>query len=743
MRWGVRPEKRWRRAVRALSTVAALAAGVLPGDSWGEGIFEGISGSVESTYAFVSTKTTDASGSSTKTKTNNFFERFTLNVNYDLYPKLNLNAGATFEDNITDPVDTETTRHTEFTRLRPYVFLTLRDPVYTGSLGYDLREDTVRTSGLPTTTLTQDNYIAKFDWRPEGLPWANLAYTRTNTHDGDRTVVDTEKDYLYLKSQYRHQGLELWYVGTYTDTQDKIRNFESTEWSNEGRVAYSTTLFDGRTSFNTDNRVNVTTFDTKTAGTGQVGFPVFPLVGLSALNDTPANVTLDPTPALIDGNLTAGAGINIGRPALGGDTRQRNVGVDFLAPQELNSLQVWVDRDLPFEIANSFLWEVYTSTDNVNWTLLQAAAPAPFGPFLTRFEIHFPRVTTRFIKVATRPLSGAVIIPPGFANPDLIFITEVQAFFNTPASDVRRSRTRTFQNYTLDVKTRILNAPTLYYDLNAYYLDVSPNGLRRYTVSNGLFVNHAFTPIFSTSANASLEVGEEQDQARVAFLYYASLVANPLRTLSHNLVFSGNNQNVGDLASRSNAVVLYNTAQLYQGIDATLNLGVTLTSEEQTGGGWIDRRRIYVNPGVHITPHPSFVATLYYLGAQTHTAGSPTTPADVTENRLELGASWTPFRSLFLSASANVATETGRKTSVQQNYGLTWMPFPDGQLQFSFFYNENYYPDRSTVIQPTLRWYLSSRRRSYLDLSYQRNRSESGGQRTETDIIGANLKIYF
>lgn len=739
----VRSEKRWRRAFRALSPIAALAAVMFPGESWGDGIFEGISGSVESTYAFVSTKTTDASGNSTKTKTNNFFNRFTLNVNYDLYPKLNLNAGATFEDSLTDPVDTETIRQTEFTRIRPYVFLTLRDPMYRGSLGYDLREDTLRASGLPKTTLTQDNYIATFDWRPEGLPWTNVAYTRTNTRDGDRSVVDTEKDYLYLKSQYQYRGLELWYVGTYTDTNDKIRNFESTQLSNEGRLAYSTTLFNGRTSFNTDNRVNVTTFDTKTAGQGQVGFPVFPVVGLSALSDTPTNVTLGPTPALIDGNLTASAGINIGLPALGGDTRQRNIGVDFLAPQELNSLQVWVDRDLPFEIANSFLWEVYTSTDNLNWTLLQAAAPAPFGPFLTRFEISFPKVKTRYIKVVTRPLSGAVIIPPGFATPDLIFITEVQAFLNTPAPDVHQSTTRVFQNYTLDVKTRILNTPTLYYDFNAYYLDVSPNGQTQYNISNGLFVNHAFSPIFSTSANASIEVGEQQDQSRVAFLYYASLVANPLRTLSHNLVFSGNNQTIGDLTNRSNAVILYNTAQLYKGIDATLNLGVALTSEEQIGGGWIDRRRIYLNPGVNITPHPSLVLTLYYLGAQTHTSGSPTTLADVTENRLDLGASWTPFRSLFLSASVNVATQTGQETSVQQNYGLNWAPFPDGQLQFSFFYNENYYPDRSTSIQPTLRWYLSPRRRSYLDVSYQRNRSESAGQKTDTDIISSSLKIYF
>ncbi len=737
-----RSEKARRRALRALLRVAVVAAVALPGESWGDGILEGISGSVESNYSFISTKTTDASGNSTTIKTNNYFERFTLNVNYNLFPKLNLNAGGTFEDTLTDPVNTDTIPRTEFTRIRPYVFLTLRDPLYTGALGYDLREDTTRTSGQPKTTLTQENYTASFDWRPEGLPWTKVAYTRTNTHDGDRTVLDTEKDYVYLKSQYRYQGLDLSYVGTYTDTRDKIANLDSTEVSNEGRLAYSTTLFNGRTSINTDNRVNVTTLDTT-----QPQLTVFALAGLSALSDTPTTVTLDPNPALIDGNLTVSAGVNIGLPGLGGDTRQRNLGLDFLVPQRLSRLLVWVNigvnASLPAVIADSYLWEVYTSTDNVNWTLYQAGRPAPFGPFLNRFEITFPSVTTRYIKVVTRPLSAAVIIPPGFLNPDQIFITELEAQFDQPVQEISRSTTRTFQNYTLDVKTRLLSGPALYYDFNSYYIDSSPDGQRQYNISNGLFFNHSFNPVLSTSANASVEYGAQGDDTRVAFLYYASLLATPLRTLSHNLVFSGNNQTVGGLTTTSNTAVLYNTAQIYKGIDANLNLGVALTSDEQPGNGSIDRRRVYVNPGVNITPHPSFVLTLYYLGQQTHSSGGTGTSGDITENRLDLTASWTPFRSLFLSAAVNVDAETGRETVVQQNYGLSWAPFPDGQLQFSFFYNESRLPDQSRIIQPTLRWYFSQRRRSYLDLSYQRNTSDSAGQKTETDIISSNLKIYF
>ena len=707
----------------------------------GEGILEGITGNVEMDYNFVSTKTTDASGNTTKTQINNYNPKLTLNLNYDLYPKLNLNAGGTFEENITDPLSGEGTAHTELRRVRPFIWLTFRDPIYRAALGYDKREDTLKVSGLSKTTLIQDNYNANLEWRPEAFPRTQVFYTRTNTYDEPRSSLDTQKDYVNLKSEYVYRGLDVTYFGTYVNTQDKIRNFDSTELSNEGRLIYATTFFNGRTSFNTDDRLNVTKIDTTNAGQGQVGVPVFPFAGLSALSDTPLNGTLAANPAMIDGNLTASAGVNIGLPPLGGDTRRRNVGLDFLTSVELNALLVWVDRELPQDIANSFSWDIYTSTDNLNWTFYRTVPVATFGPFLNRFEIDFPNVTTRYIKVVTKPLSATVLDASKF--PD-IFITEIQPFLNTPAASLKNSTTRIFQDYTVDVKTRLLNTVALYHDLNAYYIEQEPNGQKRYNVSNGLFFTQTLTPILSTSDNASVEIGSEENQTRIAFLYYASLLATPLKTLTNSLVFSGNNEILGGLTSRSNSVVLYNTAQLYKGIDAVLNLGAVFTSQEQEAGNTLRRTDLYVNPGVNLTPHPSMALTLYYLGKKSHASGGPEgSLSDVTENRVDLGASWTPFRTVFLSATVSADSETGKKTTVLQNYGLNWAPFPDGQLQFSFFYNENYFPGRSRLFQPTVRWYFSVKRRSYLDLSYQWNNTEAAGQKTQANIVSTTLKIFF
>jgi hypothetical protein len=294
------------------------------------------------------------------------------------------------------------------------------------------------------------------------------------------------------------------------------------------------------------------------------------------------------------------------------------------------------------------------------------------------------------------------------------------------------------------VKTRLFDTPLLYYDFNSNYSEQDPNGQRRYNISNGLFFNQQLTPILASSANASVEVGAEGDKERFALLYYASLLANPLRTVSNSLVFSGNNESLGGLATRNNYVALYNTAQLYKGIDATLNLGLNFTSQDQETGGSIKRTDVFVNPGITIVPRPDTTLTVNYVGRKSYfSGGAAAASINTLENRVDLGLSYNPLRTLFLSATISFDSQTGKDNTIQQNYGLNWTPFPDGNLQFSFFYNESRFPDRQRIIQPSLRWYLGVKRRSYLDLSYLISNTDSAGLKTDTRVISATLKIYF
>ena len=132
----------------------------------------------------------------------------------------------------------------------------------------------------------------------------------------------------------------------------------------------------------------------------------------------------------------------------GGDTQLRNMGLDFLVATEINTLYVWVDRDVA-QVADAFSWRIYTSDDDprtaTDWTLRQTVSPAIYSPTFNRFEIRFANVNARYVKVVTGPLSPAV--PIRFRFPTIL-VTELQAEIRRPASEVAGKQTTTFQNGT-------------------------------------------------------------------------------------------------------------------------------------------------------------------------------------------------------------------------------------------------------------------------------------------------------
>jgi hypothetical protein len=732
-----------RSALYALHLFLILV--FLPGVVSAQGIFQGFRGLLEFNYSFLSSKTTDASGTTTKFSTNTYNPRLTLSINTDIFPKLNLNAGGVFEKNISIFSGEQENTKTTLTRMRPYIYLTLKDPFYEASIGYNRREDTTKVTDIPRFTLVNDDYLAVLKWRPEGFPSIETQFERTNTYDEKREVQDTTKNFISLLARYGYEGLDIRYQGTYIDTDQKVSFLETKDMLHSGWLSYSNSFFNRRVSVSTTYNINyeqIKTFSSAPGTGGMVNVQLFPLAGLSLNDNTISPLTLPPNPALIDGNLLASAGINIGLPPLGGDIRARNVGLDFFVPTEVNQLLVWVDRDLSSApaIANSFSWDVYISSDNVNWTHHAGPIlPAPFGPFQNRFEVNFPNVTTRYIRVVTNPLTLAV---PGAAGFPDIFITELQAFLRQPVGGTSVEKSfkisRTTHNFYFDSRTRILDVPTLFYELDYFYTRIDPDGQLRYTVSNGLSVNHRFAQFLSGRARVAREDGEEQKERRAAWIYDAALEVTPLRTYTERLVFSGRDETIGGRHSNNNSIILYNIAELYKGFEVNLNVG-QIFSKDVSG---LRTNETDFQILASVIPHPTLNMTLNYKYSIIDQPGGNSTNGPGNRQTGEFILSYRPFRTLFVVATIDLSTTPSQGTYVTQNYGLNWSPFPDGALQFRFFYNENLATGgiKERIINPGVRWNIT--KRSYLDLSYQRNTNTSGSQKTEENFFNAQLKVF-
>jgi hypothetical protein len=717
---------------------------LFPREGVAQGLLQGISASLEFNYNYLSAKTTDASGNTVKTAAQVYNPRFQLDINTAIFPNLRLRTGGLVEGIISDVTSGGSGIRTTQINFRPYIDLTLETPLYTASIGYFRRQQTTEVTHSGSTTLTNDDYYTILRWRPAELPSMDLQLKHDVYYDDTKSILNTTQDLITLNSKYQYKGFLLDYYGTYQHTQDKINDLDVTQYSNSARAAFSDSFLDKRVAVNTTYNILYQETRIESTGAGLVSSQVFPFGGLSSLDDTPLDGPLDPNPALIDGDLNASAGINIGLPPPGGDIRLRNMGLDFLTPTGVNRLLLWTDRDLSIapNIVNFFSsnLKVYVSSDNLNWVAWPITPPITFGPLENRFEIKFATVVParRYIKVVTPPLNPAVA--GAFAFP-VIFVTELQAFVETPAKNLKNRFSTTTQNADLDVKTRILDIPTLFYEFYSYYNRQDPIHQQQYTISNALSTFYRFNEVFSGRAKVALENGEDlSGLKRFAYIYDAALTADPLRTLHSSFVVNGRDEKIDGKPNNLNSIFLYNTAQLYKGIDVSLNAGVNFLKQVSGESG----RDFVINLQANIVPHRTLTLGLNYNTTISHHSTMERGSFSNYQQELDITLSYNPFTTLNLYAFIQVIGEKAREVQTLQNYAINWSPFPGGALQFYIAYNENYRSEdrlKERIFYPSIRYNLS--KRSYVQLSYQLIRSRSDIQKIDSNLISASVKLFY
>jgi hypothetical protein len=155
---------------------------------------------------------------------------------------------------------------------------------------------------------------------------------------------------------------------------------------------------------------------------------VLPWSGLSlveAPGDLPTHVTLTSNAALVDGDLVAAAGMNIGYGASPGARTNRDVGASLFDRPAVDRVLVVLDRFLPAIVAAAYTWSAYSSDDNLAWSPVAITGAVVYDPLLNRFEIPIQRTQARHLKVVTLSLAVGVTTDPVFTD---VFVTELMLF---------------------------------------------------------------------------------------------------------------------------------------------------------------------------------------------------------------------------------------------------------------------------------------------------------------------------
>lgn len=728
------------RSARVLVAVSLLVLAARP--SRAQGLAEGLRAVVDSTFSVFSTTLTDADGNVTRSEGTTWYPRLTLNADTLLTSTLRLNAGGLFELNTSDttealsPGDERRDTGATILRMRPFVEVRSISQVFAPGFGYYRREDRTRVTGAPRRNLISEDYAAYLGLKPSGLPQSDLQFIRTNSFDADRTVENTVKDFGSVLSRYTFKGVNLQYQGSLLDTTDRLRRFETRQVSHSGRLSQGRSFFRRRLQWNAAYSVDRQALSSKATGEGgEVALPVPPFAGLALLSDTPLTSTLVQNGGLVDGSLTTGAGINLGLPPAGTPSQARNIGLDFVTPTAVNRLWLWVDRDLPANIASVFTWEIYSSADNVVWRRETIVTAAPFGPFEFRFEIDFGTVTARYLKVVTRPLTGAVLDAARY--PDIL-VTELQAFLVQAAREGREGLVRTGQNLTTDLRLRLLDTPTLYYE-GSYWLTDSATGNDRRTLSNGVSVTHRLNRVATTSGRAAYEQGRQSGGPRTATVTSATLTLDPVPTLSTSLLYSGLNERLDGLPNDRNGVSLQTNAQVYRGVSIQGGVGLNF-STRPTGERLRDR---FFNVSGGVAPRDEITLIFSYADTRSTRSGIFTGSPTLRTRTGYAALTVDPVRSLHVVLAEELIAIEGERTRNTHNVSLNWAPFPDGSLQFTLAYNEALRPlafGSERIFRPGVRWIFS--RQSYVDVSYQRVENDQIVQRALTKIFSIDLKLF-
>ena len=285
---------------------------------------------------------------------------------------------------------------------------------------------------------------------------------------------------------------------------------------------------------------------------------------------------------------------------------------------------------------------------------------------------------------------------------------------------------------------RILNVPLLYYDFS-YFYDKTSDGQTTETMSNGFSLTQRLTSMLSTTAQAAREDGTQANEKRTAYIYDASLLATPYRTITSAIVFSGTDATVDGKTYDSDSLFLNGSANVYRGVDIGVSAGGTVETESNGEKVTSDTATLSAN----VLPYKNMTWT-FLLGYTTEDQTYPGhVPLNQDTRRGLVSLSYNPFTNLYLFGSLNATGQPAQKIDVLQNYSLNWTPFPDGALQFRFAYNET--EDTlagifERIVSPGVRYNINAW--SFLDLSFQRIREESPGEVTNSRSVILNWKVF-
>jgi hypothetical protein len=532
-----------------------------------------------------------------------------------------------------------------------------------------------------------------------------------------KSSIDTGDTILNNTVDYTYKAFKFNYNFRFEDFNDKALKFTRNDYEHQGRLDYQDNFFSNRIVITGSYLIDSLNRTSKATGGTSITIPneIIPQRGLYSNDNTPLDNTDHPmvdTPSLIDRNLNASTGINIGTP---GGLDSQNVGVNLGNGKAANQIQIYVRNSTGGLVPSGglFTWDIYTSSDGIHWTLWAAAASTNFNTTFSRYEITFPSTTAQYFKAVNL----------GFNIVETL-VTEIQIFSQTTfIPGEKRTETILTQTGNLNITTKPHEKVTLSYDgyFNLIKDAIEDQPTTRSTDwTQGLTGQWNPIQIFNTTLRYQTRLSKTETQKQTSDFYSAVLDFPLLRNFDITFSASQTNEKInGDKTNTNYAYLLHNSAKLYKNWDIYLDFGYT-RQKNYVEDLLTDTYNITGSSHAQLTKDLSWTLN----GTAQWISASGQTEQRTKSEQFTSEFFYRPSRQISLNARIGYLWGEDQSGLIQ-TYKVDWLPFPDGAVQFTGTYEltrdlvSNLRSDR---VIGTIRWNLN--RYAYLELNYSRQVSK-------------------
>jgi hypothetical protein len=708
----------------------------------------------------------------TISETSGFIQNNNFNYLKFITPKLSyqLNLRTRYSDETTDAGGRET--KTYFRDIQPSIDVSLRNPMYSLSTGYqrDERWSTARITDESRDTT--ENYYSRFNISPKSLPSLSLQFNKQNAFDHlpEKRTDDSATRYSATSSyDLPSRDIKLSYSATYTHDKNETpfqepSKVERDSFNGNLRFGHSWRLWDNRTNIMVDYQGNYNRDETQISvtETGDVLFRRTPFGGLYAQGTTlqPDVDVLDTVgwSGLVDEDFNTGLAINVGTEEF------HNIGIWVSSEKPVDRLYIYVNEDVSTDtnLTNKNNWEVYWSNFNqpATWTEISINGVLLTGfdiqEKIYRYEIMFSEPqNASFFKAVTLETVNALGVTD-------VLVTEIEAYgIDTVPETGELSDESEVLTQRLNFSASVVPLRKLTFSLTYSINDTEQDfdsftdalsgvfekifskstedendnstsfTTRTYGATATWLTYKLLTTTLSFQKNDSFDNKGNTDST--TDVYLLSFYSSPLPTLDVNFaLLRTETQKFDEKESTGDTIVLNTNAKLYRNITMTSDISYSQSENFPTEidpDNMGESDSFTISGVIDAALRKNLFANLNYNFQWNSTEGISTSSQEGTTN-----ISYRPGRFMNITGFFSISSSEG-DTSTSEGFALNWVPFPTIKTNISYQHtNTEPGSTKDDRLTSFVSWEI--KRFMTVDLTYSYNRLEEETTSENHSITG-------